>query len=178
MSPDGDTSAATSAGTGTELRRLHASNQALLEALKTLLYTADDGPSYDAALVSARAAINAALVRQENEFSASEIVRMNEVWRHRQTIGLAQQPPAFYGFLDEDACCVHLCFSPSTPRHDGTYATAYYTSPPAAQRKPLSIKEINEFPSVKDRFFPASMNDTILRIIRDVERAHGIGEQD
>ena len=43
-----------------EIRRLHAQRDQLLEALKTLLYAADDGPSYDAALVSARAAIKQA----------------------------------------------------------------------------------------------------------------------
>ena len=45
-------------------------------------------------------------------------------------------------------------------------------------RKPLTIQEINALPSVKDRWFPAAMNDTIMKIIRDVERAHGIGGQD
>lgn len=38
--------------------------------------------------------------------------------------------PAFWGFLDQANCRVELCFSPSTPRSDGTYATAYYTRPP------------------------------------------------
>jgi len=40
-----------------ELRRLHALNGELLEALHALLFTADDSPSYDAAITQARAAI-------------------------------------------------------------------------------------------------------------------------
>ena len=41
--------------------------------------------------------------------------------------------PAFYGFLREDECRVELCFTPSAPRFDGVYATAYYTTPPYDQ---------------------------------------------
>jgi hypothetical protein len=40
-----------------ELRRLRAENGELLEALHALLFTADDSPSYDAAITQARAAI-------------------------------------------------------------------------------------------------------------------------
>lgn len=50
--------------------------------------------------------------------------------------------PAFYGFMDEENCCVHLCFTPSAPRHDGVYATAYYTTPaptaPAGGEAPVA----------------------------------------
>jgi len=38
--------------------------------------------------------------------------------------------PAFHGFMSADGTQVDLCFSPSAPRSDGTYATAYYTAPP------------------------------------------------
>jgi hypothetical protein len=40
-----------------EIARLHALNGELLEALHALLFTADDSPSYDAAITQARAAI-------------------------------------------------------------------------------------------------------------------------
>lgn len=43
------------------------------------------------------------------------------------------QEPAFHGFMSDDGTQVDVCFSPSAPRKDGTYATAYYTAPP--QRK-------------------------------------------
>ena len=40
--------------------------------------------------------------------------------------------PAFYGFMSADGTQVDLCFTPGTPRSDGVYATAYYTTPPKA----------------------------------------------
>ena len=40
------------------------------------------------------------------------------------------QEPAFHGFMSDDGTQVDVCFSPSAPRRDGTYATAYYTAPP------------------------------------------------
>ena len=46
-----------------------------------------------------------------------------------------------------------------------------YTAPP--QRKPLTIKEINALPEAKG-YWPMGMNDRIVRLIRAVERAHGI----
>jgi hypothetical protein len=39
--------------------------------------------------------------------------------------------PAFHGFVNESECRVEMCFSPSAPRADGVYATAFYTSPVA-----------------------------------------------
>ena len=46
--------------------------------------------------------------------------------------GPVQEPwePAFHGFMSADGTRVDLCFTPSAPRSDGTYATAYYTAPP------------------------------------------------
>ena len=43
----------------------------------------------------------------------------------------AKPVPAFHGFMDESENRVGLCFTPNHPRHDGVYATAYYTAPPA-----------------------------------------------
>lgn len=37
--------------------------------------------------------------------------------------------PDFYGFRNDDECRVDMCFSPSAPRYDGTFATAYYAAP-------------------------------------------------
>ena len=51
------------------------------------------------------------------------------------------QEPAFHGFMDKENCCVHICYTPWAPRMtDGKFATAYYTTPPAAQPalKPLT----------------------------------------
>jgi hypothetical protein len=46
------------------------------------------------------------------------------------------QEPAFHGFMDKENCCVHICYTPWAPRMtDGKFATAYYTTPPAAQRQ-------------------------------------------
>jgi hypothetical protein len=46
------------------------------------------------------------------------------------TLEQSEQEPAFWGFINENECRVDMCFSPSTPRTDGTYATAYYTHHP------------------------------------------------
>ena len=51
------------------------------------------------------------------------------------------QEPAFHGFMSDDGTQVDVCFSPSAPRRDGTYATAYYTAPPhrvAQQAEPVA----------------------------------------
>jgi hypothetical protein len=51
------------------------------------------------------------------------------------------QEAAFHGFMDTENCCVHICHTPWAPRMtDGKFATAYYTTPPAAQPalKPLT----------------------------------------
>lgn len=50
-----------------------------------------------------------------------------DVWQAARALP-AGVNPAFHGFLDPDECRVNLCFTPSAPRHDGIYATAYYTA--------------------------------------------------
>jgi hypothetical protein len=52
------------------------------------------------------------------------------------------QEPAFHGFMDKENCCVHICYTPWAPRMtDGKLPTAYYTTPPAAQRQWVSLTE-------------------------------------
>jgi hypothetical protein len=46
----------------------------------------------------------------------------------------------------------------------------------AAQRKPLTMKEINAMPEAQGRW-PIGINDRIVRLIRAVEAAHNIGEK-
>ena len=77
------------------------------------------------------------------------------------------QEPAFHGFMSDDGTQVDVCFSPSAPRRDGTYATAYYTAPP--QRKPLP-KHDQHCVDVPGYGLMA------VRLVRAVERAHGIKE--
>lgn len=49
-----------------------------------------------------------------------------------QALAAPVQKPAFYGFMDEENCCVHICYTPWAPRMtDGKLPTAYYTTPPA-----------------------------------------------
>lgn len=46
------------------------------------------------------------------------------------------QEPAFHGFMDKENCCVNLCFTPHAPGGpNNELATAYYTTPLAAQRQ-------------------------------------------
>jgi len=62
---------------------------------------------------------------------------------NRALAALAQptQEPAFYGFMMEEECCVHICYSPAGPGGpNNELSTAYYTSPP--QRQPLTDAEI------------------------------------
>ena len=66
-----------------------------------------------------------------------------EQWNRRTALAQQAEPvqgPAFHGFMSDDGTQVDVCFSPSAPRKDGTYATAYYTAPP--QRQPLTEEEI------------------------------------
>ena len=69
-----------------------------------------------------------------------------------------EQKPAFYGFMSADGTQVDLCFTPSAPRSDGTYATAYYTVP--IQPRLLSDEEIDNVP----------WNGSPLQFARAVER--------
>ena len=48
----------------------------------------------------------------------------------RAALAEPAKEPAFHGFMSDDGTQVDVCFSPSAPRRDGTYATAYYTAPP------------------------------------------------
>lgn len=52
--------------------------------------------------------------------------------------------PAFWGFMHEAECRVELCFSPSTPRRDGVYATPYYTRPQAPAATQSNVSKILE----------------------------------
>lgn len=36
--------------------------------------------------------------------------------------------PAFWGFVDKDACCVNMNFSPCGAKAPGVYATAFYSA--------------------------------------------------
>ena len=47
----------------------------------------------------------------------------------RAALAEPAKEPAFHGFMSDDGTQVDVCFSPSAPRRDGTYATAYYTTP-------------------------------------------------
>ena len=54
--------------------------------------------------------------------------------------------PAFHGFMDKENCTVNLCFTPQAPGGpNNTYATAYYTSPPAPKSwTKLTTAEIDD----------------------------------
>lgn len=42
-----------------------------------------------------------------------------------------EHKPAFYGFMNEEQCCVDLCFTPWAPGGpNNELPTAYYTAPP------------------------------------------------
>jgi hypothetical protein len=55
------------------------------------------------------------------------------------------------------------------------YAQGFADGKKAAQRKPLTIKDINTLPEAKGHW-PIGMNDRIVRLIRAVEAAHNIKE--
>lgn len=72
------------------------------------------------------------------------------------------QEPDFHGFMSADGTQVDLCFTPSVPRSDGTYATAYYTHPP--QRPPLTDAEM------LDIIDDAMEGGSLLDLVRAIER--------
>ena len=55
----------------------------------------------------------------------------------RAALAEPAKEPAFHGFMSDDGTQVDVCFSPSAPRRDGTYATAYYTAPPQRPAEPV-----------------------------------------
>ena len=55
------------------------------------------------------------------------------------------------------------------------YLTTPKASPAAPAQAPLTIQQINALPEAGG-WWPYAMNDRIIRLIRAVERAHGIGE--
>ena len=83
----------------------------------------------------------------------------------------ARQEPAFHGFMDEERCCVNICYTPWAPGGpNNELPTAYYTSPPA-QRKPLTDEEIE---SINVRL--AGKRDLSRLFARAIEAAHNIKE--
>jgi hypothetical protein len=45
----------------------------------------------------------------------------------------------------------------------------------AAARPPLTMEQINDLPTARGVFWPWGIAGRIVRLIRDVERAHGVG---
>ena len=98
---------------------------------------------------------------------------LEDVWAEPDEVSLpAQQKPAFHGFMDEERCCVNICYTPWAPGGpNNELPTAYYTSPPA-QRKPLTDAQINAF------FEGTEPNNGFwLSFARAIEAAHGIKEK-
>ena len=103
------------------------------------------------------------------ELAEQQVVQLAEERDHYRNLWQkAQQAepvePAFHGFMSDDGTQVDVCFSPSAPRRDGTYATAYYTSPP--RRKPLTEEEI-----LKATGHCGVSKYTAVNITRAIERA-------
>jgi hypothetical protein len=96
---------------------------------------------------------------------------------------LTEQEPAFYGFMMEEECCVHICYSPAGPGGpNNELPTAYYTSPP--QRQPLvSIEmlldwksQVNEIAARTNKAERYRAGAALKQSIADVIADHGIGD--
>jgi len=52
------------------------------------------------------------------------------------------QEPAFHGFMDEEECCVNICYTPWAPGGpNNELPTAYYATPPATQRQWVDLTD-------------------------------------
>ena len=61
----------------------------------------------------------------------------------KQARSAPAQKPAFYGFMDKENCCVHICYTPWAPRMtDGKLPTAFYTT--AAQQQWVWLSKEDE----------------------------------
>jgi hypothetical protein len=78
------------------------------------------------------------LLRARNERLEAELMQMQgRELKLQFALNKPVQEPAFYGFMDEEECCVHMCFTPNAPGGpNNELATAYYTSPHAVQLVP------------------------------------------
>lgn len=89
----------------------------------------------------------------------------------REALARPAQEPAFWGFMNENECRVDMCLSPSSPRADGTYATAYYTQPPRREWQGMSLAELNALPEIGDVSWRMGTAQAVLRAIRATEKA-------
>jgi len=80
----------------------------------------------------------------EAEYLKTEVQRIIALVRAQQitidkleqALAAPMQEPAFHGFMDKEQCCVNICYTPWAPGGpNNELPTAYYTTPPAAQRQ-------------------------------------------
>jgi hypothetical protein len=94
--------------------------------------------------------IREALAKQEAESHLQAVADFGQLQEqkpdHIANAGkMAEQEPAFYGFLYEEECCVHICYSPSGPGGpNNELPTAYYTSPPKREWVGLTEEEYQQ----------------------------------
>jgi hypothetical protein len=108
-------------------------------------YSTDFNKQHDA-FYKAQTAITA--IKQARSAQVQEpVLKDNSNYRYDPPVA----EPAFHGFMDKENGCVHICYTPWAPRMtDGKLATAYYTTPPAAQPAvPDAITDNSENPKYR-----------------------------
>lgn len=102
----------------------------------------------DEALRLALEALDEAIKLWREEMEYRSCIDAADSWEKtstaiKQALAAPVQEPAFHGFMDTENCCVHICYTPWAPRMtDGKFATAYYTTPPSAQRQWVDMPEL------------------------------------
>ena len=74
------------------------------------------------------------------------------------------QEPAFHGFMSDDGTQVDVCFSPSAPRRDGTYATAYYTAPPQRMNAQNELDDAMRTPRAMAQAYEAGWRAALAQL--------------
>lgn len=74
------------------------------------------------------------------------------------------QEPAFHGFMSDDGTQVDVCFSPSAPRRDGTYATAYYTAPPQRMNSQNELDDAMRTPRAMAQAYEAGWRAALAQL--------------
>lgn len=149
-----------------------------IDALERRLAKAQQAEPASVAAAMRDARLNAGWSQQAEPLNLSDPAvqkRLATQWGYVPASAQAEpvQEPAFHGFMSDDGTQVDVCVSPSAPRRDGTYATAYYTAPP--QRK-LVLLTAQELDGVIERHVGGSeITDAIYtsmeQFARAVERA-------
>jgi len=122
------------------------------------------------------------LLRARNERLEAELMQMQgRELKLQFALNAPVQEPAFYGFMDEEECCVNMCFTPHAPGGpNNELATAYYTSPHAVpvQEPDLAKSCREELDKLSQRNYELRMENAELKNTPSAAQRQWVGLTD